>query len=366
MDYAIFLLDGDGAVVTGSRGAEHILRYTEAEMIGETLHRLFADEDRNGHDGDLEVARDGGRSESDRYHFRKDGSRFYGNSVTTALRDEETLVGYVTILRDVSARKAAHDALESAYRRERYVTEVLQSPLLTTTAQSDLGGLMVSSHYESLLDEAAVGGDFFDVFPLADGQVALAVGDASGKGVKAALRAMQVKELLRAAFSLVAGGTPGGVVSELNRYLSGSDRKHDLDSGFVTLALAVFDPAARSGVFVCAGCEPLLVVRADGTTQILEASGTPLSVYPDAVYEAHPFSLVAGDTLLLLTDGITEARAGKQFLEYEGIVALATRAAGEPTLAAMGTAIVEGARRFAGGQFRDDVCLLLARLGQVA
>ena len=151
------------------------------------------------------------------------------------------------------------------------------------------------------------------------------------------------------------------VVTELNRYLCTIDQQNDIDNGFVTLALTVIDPATKQGAFICAGSEPPLILRTNGNCDILHAAETPLGVDVDAVYSVLPFALNSGDTLLLLTDGITEARANKQFLEYEGMVALAMQAVSAPTLQEMATTIVEGARSFANGQFRDDVCLLLVR-----
>ena len=169
-DYAIFLWNPDGSIVTTNSGAERIFGYSEPEMIGEMLSRILAREPAS--DTDLEeiphLVHASGRKETEQWHRRKDGARFFANSVTTALQDGETSGGYVTILRDVSARKRAEDALQAAYQRERYVTEVLQSPLLKTASQDKLRGLSVATHYESVLAEAEVGGDFFDIFPVVE------------------------------------------------------------------------------------------------------------------------------------------------------------------------------------------------------
>ncbi len=81
-------------------------------------------------------------------------------------------------------------------------------------------------------------------------------------------------------------------------------------------------------------------------------------------YQAPPLLLAPGDTLLMASDGITEARSkGREYLGYEGMVALAEGAvaAASPTLRHLGHAILDGARAFAGGSLHDDACLLLAR-----
>lgn len=361
-DYAIFLLDPEGAIVTWNVGAERILGHAEATILGSSVEVIFTPEDqrKNVPRQEMKTARECGRVETETWQVRRDGSLFWANCVMTTLRDGEEIVGYVKILRDMTERKRAQDLLQSAYERERHITEVLQSPLLSKTPEDSHLGLSVTTLYEPNLNEAEVGGDFFDAFLVEDGRVALAVGDASGKGLGAALRAMQVKELLRATFSLMGEKEPVPVVERLNRYLCEANHTSG-EEGFVTLALVVLDPATQQGVYLCAGCEPPLVVRADSGAESLAGPGMPLSAHAQATYEAYPFSLQPGDTLVLLTDGITEARHQGRFLGYEGMIDLA-RVAGQLPLGEMGNAILEGARTFAHGRFRDDVCLLLARL----
>ncbi|MBC8138990.1 MAG: SpoIIE family protein phosphatase [Fibrella sp.] len=363
-DYAIFLLDPEGNIVTWNIGAERILGFAEAHVTGGSGHVIFTAEDRKSGvpESEMRTARDTGRVEGERWYSRRDGSRFWANSVMTALCDGETLVGYVKILRDVTEQKAARDSLLSAYERERHITEVLQSPMLRKTAADALPGLSVVTLYESRMNEAEIGGDFFDAFPLPNGLILLAVGDASGKGLGAALRAMQVKELLRASFTLVGEQSPGQVVTRLNRYLCGTKPNDNGADGFVTLSLVVVDPATGEAAFLCAACEPPLVLRASGESEILSAPGMPLSVTGETAYETQPFILYPGDTLALMTDGITEVRNRSKFLDYDGMVELARTGAAAATLEEMGTVIVEGARAFGNGHFSDDVCLLLARL----
>ncbi|MBC7808955.1 MAG: SpoIIE family protein phosphatase, partial [Akkermansiaceae bacterium] len=362
-DYAIFLLSPEGNVATWNIGAERILGYTETQIVDGSGHIIFSAEDQENRipEQELRTACDTGRVEEERWQVRRDGSRFWAHSVMTAIRDAETLIGYVKILRDVTGQKMARESLQSAYERERHITEVLQSPMLRKIPADTLPGLLVETFYESRMNEAEVGGDFFDAFTLDSGRILLAVGDASGKGLGAALRAMRVKELLRAAFIMVGEESPQQVVTRLNSYLCGVQYGHS-DEGFVTLSLVILDPATREGVFLCAGCEPPLVLRVNGDAAILSAPGMPLSIAVEAVYEAHPFALHPGDTLALMTDGLTEVRHRGKFLNYEGMVELARTRAAAPTLDGMGKGIVEGARAFGNGRFSDDVCLLLARL----
>lgn len=363
-DYAIFFVSPEGNIVTWNVGAERMLGHTEAQILGSPIGVIFTPEDRQEKFPELEMqtARDTGRVETEHQHIRRDGTLFWANCVMTALRDDETIIGYVKILRDVTEQKLARESLQMAYERERHITEVLQSPMLRKIPADALSGLLVVTLYESRMNEAEVGGDFFDTFRLPNGLILLAVGDASGKGLAAALRAMQVKELLRAAFTLVGNESPGQVVTRLNSYLCEAQQQPGDADGFVTLSLVLINPETKEGFFLCAGCEPPLVLRANGDAETLHAPGMPLSVTADTLYEAQSFTLHPGDTLALMTDGITEVRCNGKFLDYDGMVELAQAGVATATLEDMGTVILEGARAFGNGRFSDDVCLLLARL----
>jgi PAS domain S-box-containing protein len=362
-DYAIFLLNPEGNVSTWNTGAERILGYVEGEIVGCAGDIIFLPEhqEHGKSAAEMKKAREHGRSEDEHWHLRRDGSRFWGNSVLTALWSDEVLIGYVKILQDTTARKRSQDALEAAYQRERHITDILQSPLTKTPPEDTVPGLLTVTFYESALDEAEVGGDFFDAFSLPNGMAALVIGDASGKGLEAALRAMQVKELLRA-FLHVRYHSATEVVTQINEYLCAAHQPSDEDRfGFVTLCLVILNPETGQGETISAGCEPALIVSAEGNPKPLLSPGLPFGVDAQAQYEVVPFHLSRQDTLVLVTDGITEARCGKEFLTYEGMAALSLQAASAPSLKEMGREIMEGARVFAEGHFRDDVCLLLAR-----
>ena len=111
-----------------------------------------------------------------------------------------------------------------------------------------------------------------------------------------------------------------------------------------------------------AGAEPPLVLRAEGETEVVEGGGLPLGVEPKALYTTTALCLGQGDTLLMVTDGITEARRSRNdFLGYEGMIKLAQQNVTASSLAKMGQGIMEGAQFFSGGTLQDDACLLLVR-----
>jgi PAS domain S-box-containing protein len=105
-DYAILLVDPQGKVVSWSKGAERLLGYTEKEIIGQPISILFTPEDiaRGEVEREMRTAIEKGRGEDDRWHIRKNGSRFWCSGVLTPLKDG-TLRGFAKIMRDLTAQK---------------------------------------------------------------------------------------------------------------------------------------------------------------------------------------------------------------------------------------------------------------------
>jgi PAS domain S-box-containing protein len=119
-DYAIFTTDVQGRVSSWNLGAERLLGFSEAEILGEVCDVIFTPEDREAGapEREKETARRYGRAEDERWHLRKNGARFYGSGIMTALRDESGgVVGFVKILQDYTQRKIAEDELRSANAR---------------------------------------------------------------------------------------------------------------------------------------------------------------------------------------------------------------------------------------------------------
>jgi PAS domain S-box-containing protein len=115
-EHAIILLDPRGTVVGWLGGSELVFGYTSAEMVGQSIFRLFTPEDlqRGLADHELEVARRNGAAEDDRWMVRKDGSRVWANGVVVSLRDESgRVVGFGKTLRDRTDVRAQVEALEN-------------------------------------------------------------------------------------------------------------------------------------------------------------------------------------------------------------------------------------------------------------
>jgi PAS domain S-box-containing protein len=106
-DYAIFMTDADGIVTHWNVGAQHILGYSEAEIVGHDGSKFFTPEDRarNIPEKELATAATQGRAEDERWHIRKDGSRFWASGIVAPVRDSEgKLIGFSKVMRDMTER----------------------------------------------------------------------------------------------------------------------------------------------------------------------------------------------------------------------------------------------------------------------
>jgi PAS domain S-box-containing protein len=119
-DYGLILLDESGCVVYWNRGAEQLFGYTADEVHGTPAHVIFVPPDRQAGVPEIELqsARDQGRAEDERWHLRKDGSRFWASGVMTALKENGTVRGYAKVVRDFTERRRMDEAVRETQRLE--------------------------------------------------------------------------------------------------------------------------------------------------------------------------------------------------------------------------------------------------------
>lgn len=161
-----------------------------------------------------------------------------------------------------------------------------------------LEGWEFAAHHESA---RSIGGDSYDVRELDDGRLLLVVTDVAGKGAAAALLSMGVLARLRAL------ARTGMDVDELTVRLSAALVEETEPEHFATLVVAELDPRTGEVVYVNAGNVPPLLVRANGTIEMLTAGGLPVGMLPEAEYEESRIVLDSGDRLVIATDGLYDA-----------------------------------------------------------
>ena len=229
----------------------------------------------------------------------------------------------LSLAQDLALRAAA--AVENArlYETAATIAGTLQASLLPP-ALPELPGAELAAVYRPAGRGLEVGGDFYDVFSVSEDQWYLVVGDVCGKGAEAAAVTALARYTIRAA--AVRRRAPSAIL----RWLSDAMlRQSDAPNRFCTIACAQLDLGqATPRVTVACGGHPLpLVVRADGTTEEIGAPGTLLGLVPEPVLEDRSVELQPGDTLLLYTDGLTEAGAPAHVWSPDELAAAAREAA---------------------------------------
>ena len=200
-----------------------------------------------------------------------------------------------------------------------------------------------------------VGGDLYQCFWRADGRLFLGVGDVAGKGVPAALMMAVATTLIKAVAATEPD--PAEVLRRVNRELCAIDE----ELLFVTLIVAALAPADGELLLGNAGHNPPLRVRADGDGEFLAvAPGLVLGVDPAVGYATMRFRLAPGETLLLYTDGVTEAMSAAGECYGSKRLLDAVRGAGAATPRGLVDAVVAAVAAHVGTADQNDDLTLLA------
>jgi serine phosphatase RsbU (regulator of sigma subunit) len=257
----------------------------------------------------------------------------------------------------VAARAAI--ALDSArlYEERARVASVLQRSL-RPPALPEVGDMRLAARYRPSAEHLEIGGDFYDVYG-ADGDWLLALGDVCGKGVEAAALTGQTRQSLRTAAYF--DPRPAVVLGALNHVLwePGSEQ-------FVTVVCARVRTSADGGADVeiaVAGHPAPIVLRAGGDVEQVEIFGTAIRVAPQAKYRTATLRLECGDTLLMFTDGVDEARGADGFYGVDRLTSLLPAYAGAaPDVIC--EAIEQDVIEFVDGGPHDDIALLAVTCGR--
>ena len=195
--------------------------------------------------------------------------------------------------------------LEYELKIAAFVQQSFLPGVLPATPGHDIGAYLHAS--------GQVGGDFYDLIELPHDRVALAVGDASGKGIPGAILMAETQGILRA--EAAACATPIELVQTLNRALlheKSQDRFVTLFYGVLTLPTGQFN-------FVNAGHPRALLLDGDAESALV-STGPPLRLFPEPTWEEQTITLDAGALLVIYSDGVTEAQnTADRFFDVEGV-----------------------------------------------
>ncbi|NBW95686.1 MAG: hypothetical protein EBR28_02890 [Planctomycetia bacterium] len=268
-------------------------------------------------------------------------------------RDDLDLLAGVagTVTRAIEQAQAHEERLsQEQLRRDLELAHRVQQGLLPARPP-DIPGYETFDYYEPARQ---ISGDFFSYVPLSDRRTAVVLADVSGKGVSAALVMAALSADVR--YCLASEPDVARAVSRINESLCRSG----WEDRFATLVVAVLDPRVHRVTLVNAGHMPPLVRDASGGIHPVgvEESGFPLGVDPDHVYAAVEVGVAPGSTLVLYTDGISEAmdHAHRTYglARLQRVIGEAGGGAGE-----LGRRILADVERHAAGQVRsDDICLV--------
>jgi sigma-B regulation protein RsbU (phosphoserine phosphatase) len=285
------------------RSLPEVLGKRDVDFYPSEMARKYALDDR-------QVRETGAVFEDIEEHQDPEGETTYVQVLKAPLQNARgEVIGVQAIYWDITARRRAEVELGRTAAEFRVARRIQQKlfpgvipriPGLDIAVASfgfDIGGASYPAE--------AIGGDYYDFVPLRDGSLGIAIGDVSGHGVGPALLMAEVRAFLRA-FAQTETEV-GAILGLVNRVLIPDVE----DDRFVTLLLARLDPRARCFSYTSAGHQPGYILDGAGKVKYtLASTGTPVGVFPENTFPASAeVPLEPGDLILLVTDGVADARA---------------------------------------------------------
>ena len=256
------------------------------------------------------------------------------------------------LLRTLRSHLGSRTRHEHSTRRDLVIARRVQSRLLPEAPPS----LQTLECAGKCTQAGAVGGDAYDFLDLGRGRVGFMLADASGKGIAAALLMANLQASLRSQAALAADDLTAFLCAANERFLAATSPEH-----YATLFFGVYDDDTRRLRYANCGHNPPLLLRAGGGWERFAATAPVLGLVEGWTGAAAEVELRAGDTLLVFTDGLTEAAGpgDEEFGETRLLEAL--RACRDRPLAAIPDALLEAVEAFAGPVHEDDRTVVVAR-----
>jgi len=217
-----------------------------------------------------------------------------------------TIVAGQVAMQIENSRLYEEEVAKQKLEEEMTMARRIQSRLLPSTLPCYDGVSLEAVNVSS----KQVSGDYYDMFIRTDGKMAMVIADVSGKGMPASLLASNIQAALRG--QCHTNDAPGVVLERINQQIHAStDPEH-----FATLFLAIFDPTTRQLQYSSGGHNAPVLIRNDGSLELLEKGGLPLGAFDFGTYEEGNITLHEGDLLFLYTDGLTETKDRDDDLDF--------------------------------------------------
>jgi PAS domain S-box-containing protein len=347
---SVLVTDRDGVIEYVNPAFETTTGYTKEEAIGRRPSILKS----GRHDQDFyrtlwNELLEGRTFCGTLVNRKKNGGLYWAQQTITPIRDDEgAITHFVSVLKDVTELRRRHEQEVQLRLAHEVQRRFYQDP--APVPGFDLAAVSCPA--------TETGGDYFDFIPAADGSFYLAVGDASGHGLGAALVMALTRAYVRSLVALDLG--VGDVLTRVNRMLVA-----DLEANrFVTLLLARIDGGGALH-YANAGHVPGIVLGADGGEQAhatMPSTGTPLGLFAEAAFSEGQVSLQRDETLVLVTDGVTESAGqdGDQFGMDRLVECVQSH--GHQPARTIAEGICQAALHFAGEEAQaDDLTAVVAR-----
>ncbi len=265
--------------------------------------------------------------------------------------------GLGTNVSELMGQRLEQELKQERIERERIEQELLVARRIQQASLPEevpeLEGWEISPHYQPARE---VGGDFYDFFELEEGRVGVVVGDATGKGVPAALVVSATSSMMRAV-AQGSGYSPGETLARVNETLLARIPPNM----FITCFYCILDPKSGRLSYANAGHDLPYLHRASGEAEELRATGMPLGLMPGMGYEEKQIILEAGEAALFYSDGLVEAHDPKG--EMFGFPRLRALVAEHGKERSLGEFLLEELYSFTGEGWEqeDDITLLTLR-----
>ncbi len=348
---AVVVVDAYGRVVDANHSAERLLAARLPDVLGVGLHDLLPAVAEA-----LHAHHPGGTTRAEVTVAGPSGDPTdLALAVTSVVDPRGHHTASVVVLTDVSERKRTERRLRVLLEEQTRLAETLQQSLRPLVLPT-LDGAVLAARWVPAAPDRELSGDFYDIHAATHGRWAFVLGDVSGKGVHAAVVTALARYTVRTLSA--QGWRPAQVLQQLNQaLLSQSSMSRDDDERFCTVAygqVLVPDGGGLTVTIALGGHPQPLLRRMGGGVEAVGLPGTALGLLAEVDVQEASVELAPGDLLLVFTDGVTEARHGREEFGEERLRAVLASAGPGPQDAV--DAVVSSLELFSGE--RDDVALL--------